>query len=83
MRVRTTVVLLFTFSVLPQTVAGSVDVTELYRVVAGYYYAIGENRLDEAMSYYHRDSPQVDEKRWEVAFALTGHLQSTSTVRRW
>jgi len=77
---RITAVLLLTVAALPQTVAGSVDAAELYRIVTAYYYAIGENRLEEAMSFYHEDSPQVDETRRELVFGQSAYLQRTSTL---
>lgn len=80
MLLRRTIVLLLSFAALPQTVAGSVDAAELYRIVAAYYYAIGENRLEEAMSFYHEDSPQADEARRELVFGQSAYLQRTSTL---
>ncbi len=80
MLLRSAVVLLLTFAALPQTVAGSVDAAELYRIVTAYFYAIGENRLEEAMSFYHEDSPQADEARRELEFGQSAYLQRTSTL---
>ncbi len=80
MLLRSTVVLLLTVVALPQTVAGSVDATELHRIITAYYYAIGENRLDEAMSFYHEDSPQVVETRRELVFGQSSYLQRTNTL---
>ena len=77
---RSTVVLLLTFAALPQTVAGSVDAAELYRIVTAYFYAIGENRLEEAMSFYHEDSPQAEETRRELEFGRSAYLQRTTTL---
>ena len=80
MLLRSAVVLLLTFAVLPQTVAGSVDAAELYRIVRAHFYAIGENRLEEAMSFYHEDSPQAGEARRELVFGQSAYLQRTSTL---
>ena len=79
-RQRVTVTLLLTFAALPQTVAGPVETIELYRVVSAYYYAIGENRLEEAMGFYHEDSPQAIEARRELEFGRSAYLQRTSTL---
>ncbi len=78
---RSTVALLLTFAALPQTIAGSVDSADFYRIVTAYFYAIGENRLEEAMSFYHADSPQADETRRELEFGQSAYLQRTSTLR--
>ena len=80
MLLRSAVVLLLTFAALPQTVAGSFDAAELYRIVTAYFYAIGENRLEEAMSFYHEDSPQADETRRELEFGRSAYLQRTNTL---
>ena len=80
MRLRSAVVLLLAFATLPQTVAGSVDAAELYRIITAYFHAIGENRLEEAMSFYHEESPQADEARRELAFGRTAYLQRTITL---
>ena len=79
-RSRITVVLLLMFAALPQKAAGSVNAAELYRIVTAYFYAIGENRLVEAMSFYHEDSPQADEARRELMFGQSSYLQRTSTL---
>jgi len=73
-------VLLLAVSVLPRAIADPVDAGELYRVVTAYYYAIGENRLAEAMSFYHEDSPQTDNTRQELAYGQSAYLQRTSTL---
>ncbi len=80
MRLRSAVVLLLVFATLPQTVADSVDAAELYRIVTAYFHAIGENRLEEAMSFYHEDSPQADEARRELEFGRSAYLQRTNTL---
>lgn len=58
----------------------SVNVAALSRVITGYFYAIGENRLDEAMSFYHDDSPQLANERETREFARTAYLQRTTTL---
>ena len=80
MGLRRTVVLLLTFAALPQTLAESVDPAELYRIVTAYFYAVGENRLQEAMGFYHEESPQADEARRELEFGRSTYLQRTSTL---
>ncbi len=80
MLARSAVVLLLGIAALPQTAAGSVDAAELYRIVTAYFYAIGENRLEEAMSFYHEDSPQADEARRELEFGRSAYLQRTNTL---
>ena len=79
-RQRVAVTLLLTFAALAHTAAGSVEAIELYRVVSAYYYAIGENRLQEAMGFYHEDSPQTIEVRRELEFGRLAYLQRTSTL---
>ncbi len=80
MSLRSAIVLLLAMAALPQTVAGSVDAAALYRIVTAYFYAIGENRLEEAMSFYHEDSPQAGEARRELVFGQSAYLQRTSTL---
>lgn len=74
------VVLSLAIGTLPPTVADSVDSAALYRIVTAYFYAVGENRFEQAMSFYHRDSPQADEERRELEFGQSGFLQRTYTV---
>ena len=61
-------------------IAGSVEPAEIYRIVTAYYSAIGENRLEEAMGFYHENSLQADEARRELEFGRTAYLQRTSTL---
>ena len=77
---RGSVALLLTFGALTQTLAGPVDITELNRIITAYYYAIGENRLEEAMSFYHQDSPQADEASQGLELGQSAYLQRTSTL---
>ncbi len=80
MLLRSAIVLLLAMAALPQTVAGSVDAAALYRIVTAYFYAIGENRLEEAMSFYHEDSPQANEARRVLEFGRSAYLQRTNTL---
>ena len=77
---RRAIVLLLAIAALPQTVAGSDDAAAIHRIVTAYFYAIGENRLEEAMSFYHEDSPQAGEARRELVFGQSAYLQRTSTL---
>lgn len=72
--------LLLAVAVFPRSVAGPADADELHRVILAYYYAIGENRLEEAMSFYHQHSPQADEARRLLEFGQSNYLQRTSTL---
>ena len=72
--------LLLATAALPQTVAASVDAAAIYRIVTAYFYAVGENRLEQAMSFYHEDSPQAGEARRELVFGQSAYLQRTSTL---
>ena len=77
---RISLVLVLMIAALPQTAAGSANTDELYRIVTAYFYAIGENRLVEAMSFYHEDSPQADDVRRELELGQSAYLQRTSTL---
>lgn len=72
--------LLLTIAAPPQTVARSVNAADLHRIVTAYFYAVGENRLEEAMSFYHEDSPEADEARRGLEFGQSAYLQRTSTL---
>ena len=74
MCLRNLLVLLLAFAASPQSVADSVNPSELYRIVTAYFQAIGENRLEEAMSFYHDDSPQASEARGELEFGRSASL---------
>jgi len=52
----------------------------LQQVIVDHYYAIGENRLDEAMSYYHSQSPEIVQTSEDVEFGLSQFLQRTTTL---
>jgi hypothetical protein len=73
-------VLLLVLAASSQTTADSVDAGELHRVVTAYYYAIGENRLEEAMSFYHEGSPHAEKTRRELVLGQSAYLQRTSTM---
>jgi hypothetical protein len=72
--------LLFAFSWSPQAIGDPGEATEFRRIIAAHYYAISENRLGEAMSLYHQDSPQADEVRRQLEFGQFAYLQRTSTL---
>ena len=80
MLLRGIIVLLLAFAPLSKTVAGSVVGADLFQIVTGYYYAIGENRLEEATSFYHRDSPQIAETMRELLAGRSTYLQRTNTL---
>ena len=80
MLLRSTVLLLLTFTALPQSFADSLDCAAIRRVVPAYFYAIGENRLEEAMSYYHADSPDADAARRLLMIGQSAYLQRTSIL---
>jgi hypothetical protein len=75
------VALLFALAAAPAAAADSLVEDDISRLVNDYYYAIGESRLEEAMGFYHEDSPQVDSTREELAFGRSAYLQRTSTLR--
>ena len=52
----------------------------LQQVIVDHYYAIGENRLDEAMGYYHSRSPEIIQTREDIEFGLSQFLQRTTTL---
>ena len=52
----------------------------LQQVIVDHYYAISENRLDEAMDYYHSQSPEIVATRESIEFGLSQYLLKTSTI---
>lgn len=52
----------------------------LRQVIEAHTYAIGENRLDEAMSYYHSQSPEIVRTRQDIEFGLSQFLLKTTTL---
>lgn len=61
--------------------AGSVTIeTRLKNVIVGHYAAIGENRLKEAVRFYHSDSPEVAHIRTEIELNQAAYLQKTTTL---
>ena len=55
--------------------------TEVLRqVVVAHYQEIGENRLDEAMGYYHSQSPEKVQTRENIEFGLSQYLLRTTTM---
>ena len=61
---------------------GSVAIeTLLKNVIVGHYHAIGENRLEEAVRFYHSDSPEVARIRTEIELGQAAYLQKTTTLK--
>ena len=52
----------------------------LQQVIVDHYYAIGENRLDEAMGYYHSQSPELVQTRKDIELGLSQFLLITTTL---
>ena len=52
----------------------------LRQVIVAHYHAIEENRLDEAMRYYHSQSPEAVYARKSIEFGLSQFLQTTTTM---
>ncbi len=64
----------------PEAAARSALEAELHQAIDDYYYAIGEHRLDEALSVYHTGSPQLNSIRQELAYGQSAYLQRTSIL---
>ncbi len=61
--------------------AGSVTIeTLLKNVIVGHYQAVAENRLEEAVSFYHSDSPEVARIRTAIELSQAAYLQKTATL---
>ena len=54
--------------------------TLLKEVVAGLYDAIAEHRFEEAVRFYHSNSPEVTRARTEIELSLAAYLQKTVTL---
>ena len=52
----------------------------LRQVVLDHYYAIGENRIDEAMGYYHSQSPDRTKTRENIEYGFSQYLLRTTTM---
>jgi hypothetical protein len=52
----------------------------LQQVIEDHYYAISENRLDEAMGYYHSQSPEIVATRESIEIGLSQYLLKTTTM---
>ena len=52
----------------------------LRQVIVAHYHAIEDNRLDEAMHYYHSQSPQVVQTRKNIELGLSQFLLKTTTM---
>ena len=60
---------------------GSVAIETLLKdVVVGHYQAVAENRLEEAVRFYHSDSPEVARIRTEIGLSQAAYLQKTATL---
>ena len=51
----------------------------LQQVIVDHYYAIRENRLDEAMGYYHSQSPELVQTKKDIELGLSQFLLITTT----
>ncbi len=51
----------------------------LQQVIMDHYYAISENRLNEAMAYYHSQSPEIVATRESIEIGLSQYLLKTTT----
>lgn len=78
MLMRSVLMLLLAHSAIAQ--AASTGAAEFRHVVSGYFHAVGENRLDEAMSFYHPDSPNADGARQELVLGASAYLHRTATL---
>lgn len=52
----------------------------LRQVIVAHYHAIEDNRLDEAMHYYHSQSPEVVQTRESIELGLSQFLLKTTTM---
>jgi hypothetical protein len=52
----------------------------LQQVIEDHYYAISENRLNEAMAYYHSQSPEIVTTRENIEIGLSQYLLKTKTI---
>lgn len=60
---------------------GSITIETFLRdVIIGHYHAIAENRLEEAVRFYHSSSPVVSRIRREIALGQAAYLQKTATL---
>ena len=50
-------------------------------VVVGHYDEIADNRLDQALRFYHSRSPEVIRQRAEITLGLESYLQKTVTLK--
>jgi hypothetical protein len=54
--------------------------TLLKEVVTGLYDAISEHRLEQAMRFYHSNSPEIARARAEIELSQAAYLQKTQTL---
>ena len=73
-------ILLTALAFLPQVTASPVETAEFRQLITDYYYAVGENQIEEAMNLYHEDSPQAEEARRELEQGQSAYLQRTNTL---
>jgi hypothetical protein len=60
---------------------GSLAIETLLKdVVVGHYQAVAENRLEEAVRFYHSDSTEVARIRTEIKLSQAAYLQKTATL---
>ena len=52
----------------------------LRQVIVAHHYAIGENRLEEAMGYYHSQSPDLAQTREDIEYGFSQYLLRTTTM---
>jgi hypothetical protein len=52
----------------------------LRQVIVAHYQAIEENRLEEAMHFYHSKSPEIVQTRENIEFDLSQFLLKTTTM---
>lgn len=63
------------------SVTAPTPTTDILRAtVVAHYYAIEDNRLDEAMYYYHSQSPEAVQTRKDIEFSLSQFLLKTTTM---
>ena len=76
-----TLLLLSTVGLHADARVGSVAIeTLLKNVIVGHYHAIAENRLKEAVGFYHSGSPAVPRIRREIKLGQAAYLQKTTTL---
>ncbi|MGI9327879.1 MAG: hypothetical protein ACR2PZ_21855 [Pseudomonadales bacterium] len=54
---------------------------DLHALIDDYYYAIGENRMNQALNLYHKDSPETRKATQALLFGRSSYLQRTRTLK--